>query len=829
MKVCRSLINKYGLSSMAVIFWLVLLCPVVDATAEQKSPAPQNITASSPAPSVPTAIPVADVATKATEVASVLQSLTQKLTSIPQVEMIRAALPDVSRHIEQNLTETMNILQRQPTLSTLQTQYEQWRLMQLKNTEWLTVLTKRSNELQDALNRLADLQKIWQKTLDSAKASKAPEPIFQQIDQTTAAIKAVQIPLKEQLTSVLELQSNAADEVAKCGNVLAAITRVQQIAMSGTMVRDSKPLWSPEFWTDALPAVPEHISNIAASNWMEISNYIELSSVSMPLHVGLLIALTLLFLWARNEIRRWENISSGLRVFDHPFAAALSLALFVVTSPFWGLGSDAVRGILQIAALVPMIILIRPTVGVRLIPGLYLLGLLFVMDTVRVFFTGEMLTGQCILVMESLAGIASVIWLLWKIRPFLKEAPESSRMLVLQTGASFILIVLTAGLVAAVMGYVLLARLLTPGILALGSMALALYASVLVVNGMADLAFRLWPIRTLRMVSHHRDMIEKRLYHFLIFGAVAALIVRYLSYIGLLEAALSFVKNVLTAPLERGAFSISLSDILEFFLTVWAAYLLSAFTRFILQEDVYPRIGISTGKSYAVSSLLHYFILALGFTAAIGALGVNLSKLTVLTGAFGVGLGFGLQSVVNNFVSGLILLFERPIHVGDTVEVGDLLGKVQSIGIRASTVYTRQGADIIVPNSQLITDKVTNWTLSNQLRRIDLPLGVNYGAAPVDVIKLLETVAAANPFILPDPAPQGLLMGYGDSTVNFELRAWTDQFDDWTRIRSELAIAVYDAVYAAGMTFAFPQREVRLLRDTEGGATARGGNPVNEK
>jgi small-conductance mechanosensitive channel len=225
---------------------------------------------------------------------------------------------------------------------------------------------------------------------------------------------------------------------------------------------------------------------------------------------------------------------------------------------------------------------------------------------------------------------------------------------------------------------------------------------------------------------------------------------------------------------------------------------------------------IAEGKSYAVSSLLHYLIIAMGFTVAIAALGVNLSKLTVLTGAFGVGIGFGLQSVINNFVSGLILLFERPIHVGDTVEVGDLLGKVRRIGIRASTVHTRQGADIIVPNSQLISEKVTNWTLSDQLRRIDLPVGVNYSAPPGEVIKILVAVALANPNILKDPEPQCLFMGFGDSSINFELRAWTDQFDDWPSVRSELASAIYDAVYSAGMTFPFPQREVRLLSETEG-------------
>jgi small-conductance mechanosensitive channel len=223
--------------------------------------------------------------------------------------------------------------------------------------------------------------------------------------------------------------------------------------------------------------------------------------------------------------------------------------------------------------------------------------------------------------------------------------------------------------------------------------------------------------------------------------------------------------------------------------------------------------------SYAYSRLVHYVILAIGFLVGLGVLGMDLTKVSVLAGAFGVGIGFGLQDVVNNFVCGLILLFERPVHVGDVVEVSSLQGEVRKIGIRASTVRTYQGADIIVPNSQFITANVTNWTLSDQLRRIELPVGVNYGAAPQQVIELLVKTAQAHPAILKDPPPSALFMNYGDSSINFELRAWTDQFGNSALIRSELASAVYDAVYAAGMSFPFPQREVRLLKDTETGSS----------
>ncbi len=337
---------------------------------------------------------------------------------------------------------------------------------------------------------------------------------------------------------------------------------------------------------------------------------------------------------------------------------------------------------------------------------------------------------------------------------------------------------------------------------------------------MTVLALRMWPLRMLRIVKNHSELLEKRINRLFVWAAVATFLVRLFSDLGFLYPALSFVNTIFSARLERGSISISAGDVLAFLLTVWVASLLSTFIRFVLQEDVYPRMNIASGTSYATSSLINYVIIALGFIVGIGVMGVNLNRVSVLAGALGVGIGFGLQSVVNNLVSGLILLFERPVQVGDAIEIGELQGEVRHIGIRASTVRTWQGADIIVPNAQFITEKVTNWTLKDQLRRIDLPVGVSYGTAPQKVIELLEKVANANYRVVREPPPEGFFTGYGDSSINFELRAWTDQFYNWQNIRSELAVAVYDAVYAAGMSFPFPQRDVRLIQDSKSAAAA---------
>jgi small-conductance mechanosensitive channel len=189
---------------------------------------------------------------------------------------------------------------------------------------------------------------------------------------------------------------------------------------------------------------------------------------------------------------------------------------------------------------------------------------------------------------------------------------------------------------------------------------------------------------------------------------------------------------------------------------------------------------------------------------------VELDKFTVLTGALGVGLGFGLQNIVNNFISGLILLFERPIHVGDTVEVNGLVGKLRRIGARSSTVLTFQGAEVIVPNSNLISNQVINWTLSSPWRRVDVPVNVAYGSDPAKVLKLLVEVANSHPGVLRERPPTAFFLGFGDSALNFELRFWSATQETWFELRSDVTMAVAKALDEAGIDVPFPQRDLHV-------------------
>jgi small-conductance mechanosensitive channel len=194
---------------------------------------------------------------------------------------------------------------------------------------------------------------------------------------------------------------------------------------------------------------------------------------------------------------------------------------------------------------------------------------------------------------------------------------------------------------------------------------------------------------------------------------------------------------------------------------------------------------------------------------AAGAAGLDLSRLALVAGALGVGIGFGLQTIVANFISGLILLFERPVKPGDTVEFDGLRGVVQSIGMRASIVRTFQGADVIVPNQDFIAGRVVNWTLSDQTRRVEIPVGVAYGTNPPEVITLLTDTVGKHAKVLERPAPTVLFSGFGESSLDFEIRLWTSA-DDWPAVRSDVLVATYEALTRAGIEIPFPQRDLHL-------------------
>lgn len=269
--------------------------------------------------------------------------------------------------------------------------------------------------------------------------------------------------------------------------------------------------------------------------------------------------------------------------------------------------------------------------------------------------------------------------------------------------------------------------------------------------------------------------------------------------------------DMLTHPLEIGGLRLTVLSSLVGIALFVALLLAVRLVRHVLRDRVLTRAGLNLGVRTAISTLAGYSLLLLGLLIILPVMlpGFNLTTLSLVLGAVSFGVGFGLRNVADNFVSGLILLIERPIKVGDRIQVGDLEGQVVEVRARSTTVRTNDNIDIIVPNAEFVASRVTNLSHNDNLIRFRIPVGVHYQSDVSEVEAALLAAAAACPDVLTQPEPQVRFMGFGDSALNFELRAWSETlYNRPNKLRSQVNYLIWEEFTRRGIKIPYPQRDL---------------------
>lgn len=272
-------------------------------------------------------------------------------------------------------------------------------------------------------------------------------------------------------------------------------------------------------------------------------------------------------------------------------------------------------------------------------------------------------------------------------------------------------------------------------------------------------------------------------------------------------------KGIWTWSYDAGSFQITPPSLLLGLFMLAALGLAVSLGKKILLRRILPRLGMGPGAASATASLIGYLILFIGLLTILPITlpGFNLGTLSVIAGALSFGIGFGLRNIADNFVSGLIILTERPIKVGDRIEIDELQGKVLEIRARSTTVRTNDNIDIIVPNSHFIDNRVTNLSHHDNRVRFRIPVGVHYRSDIEKVEKALLAAAADCPDALTHPAPGVRFMGFGDSALEFELRVWCESLHDKPNaFRSEVNKAIWYRFKQEGVEIPYPQQDVYL-------------------
>ena len=295
---------------------------------------------------------------------------------------------------------------------------------------------------------------------------------------------------------------------------------------------------------------------------------------------------------------------------------------------------------------------------------------------------------------------------------------------------------------------------------------------------------------------------------FFIFSTVMAIIIVVLNLLGLL----GIMRQILSFPVvSLGQTPVTLWIILKAVLILAGFFYVSHLLQAYLDYKVYPAIGVDQGLGYALNTFLKYLMLAIGLLFALNVLGLDLKLLMVFAGAIGIGIGLGMQSIVANVVSGFTLIFGGKLRKGDWIAVQGTTGVVTDIILRATVVRTRDNIEYLIPNSEFITGTLVNYSLGSPLVRVTLPVGVSYSADPRMVERILLAVAEKEPLVSGQQSPGVRFIGYGDSSINFELLFWIDIRKTPIRlVRSELYFAVFEELKKAGIEIPFPQRDLHV-------------------
>ncbi len=801
---------------------LFLVLSVAGALSGQAAPQPPQ-----PPPS-PEPVQLVEIMSRADQAEARLRAIQTDLTSDSTVTQIRGAYPELNKRFTEWWSKRQSALTETRSIERAQSIRQEASIFRARALDWDKRLATRSAKIQAYAAELQQIRALWAATREATSQPPLPgqPPLPAEVGQRIASILQltadVQVQSNDQSAATLAVQSELAATRAAINSAWDQIASVLQNLRGQLFVIDSPPLWKSLFAPTAPGSLAAQVQDMGESLPALLGEFVATYNERLPLHAALFVGLALFFLVARRRLAPSGDqdaaLASALHIVRFPVSAALLVALLIVPSLY----PNAPTGVMRFASLLVLVPLIR------LLPGLlpasmhrtaYLLAALVALDVARGLLPSEGLLARVLLFVVTamtLAGIAAA----WR-------AKEEARLAYAITPSLAPLVVraipllLGTALVANIIGSVALAGLLTSATLRSGYVALVLLAGAGVLDAIATAALRSPVGQMLRVARVHGHLVAARARGVIHFAAGLTWILVTLRQFRVFDPLAAAGTAFLQRQFAVGSTKVSPGDVVAFLVTLGVAYAVSRLVRFVLGEEVLPRLTLARGVPGAVSMLTHYVVLLAGFLLALAAAGMDLSHLTILASAFGVGVGFGLQNVANNFISGLILAFERPIQGGDIVQMGPLWGRVQTIGFRASVIRSFDGADVIVPNGQLTSQEVVNWTRSDQWRRMDVPVGVAYGTDPHRVIRTLLEVAEGHSEVLKAPKPDVLFERFGDSSLEFTLRCWTG-LDGFLHVRSQVTTAINDAFQRASIVIAFPQRDVHISWPEPAGPAAAG-------
>ena len=701
--------------------------------------------------------------------------------------------------------------------------------LKIKKVAWLNYRTRLKEYNEILKSRTDDISEIndevvqeilkWEKTKDKLLSNSNSKDIYQGLDNVLETLQDISGIVHKRLDSVFIVQSGLTEVVLKVDEVISEIEMTELQLQKDYFVFDSPPIWVSKK-TDTtnidINKAEEKISTEkrTLSNFNENTEQLKefLSLNKLPFIFQILFILFLFVLIKRvnnnwnkniNELTNPIEIQSKI-VLTNPIASSLVAGLLV--SFFFYDALIPIYGEIHIILiLLGTFFLLPKLTNKRFNVFLALLFLVYLGQTIQVYIATDLLTIRWLMIASAIILIIAFLDAIKVVKKSPQQFIPIRRIFKIITPIFLTLLIIA--IIANVIGMTSLSNLLMMGVLLSTVLGIVVNLTVKVIASLIVILFKVKKSTNIEALTTMVNATHKRIQPILVWIGLFVWIMFTIKAFDLSNIFFSWVDNLMTTKWEIGETIISLGGILAFIGIFVITILLAKLVATILQDDWMINI-LPRGLASAISLLLRIIIVTAGFYIAVAAVGIDLSKLGFIIGALGVGIGFGLQNVVLNFISGLILAFERPINLGDTIEVDQEFGVVTNIGIRSSTIKSYSGYESIIPNGDLISKKVNNHTLSNRDRRSKIMMKTAPSADPIKVIELFNNIASNHPVIFKAPEPKTYFYGYDlEGNLSFALLFWTT-FSDTLKTNSAISLQIYAALKEAGIQAPAPVRRI---------------------
>jgi small-conductance mechanosensitive channel len=757
-------------------------------------------------------MPLEELPAAALRVAVLVDSAESRLLADSTLLAIENLIPVAAGQVDSLCSRTESLIASQPTIRRLESLESDWKALIEEVDGWRESIAGRISAIGEELERLSLLRAAWSAIDARAGEERLPGEIVEGIERVISDLEDTEDRLFTHRGRLLLISYRIADLETRCRNRIDLASGESERLRARLMVADAAPLWNPAAMSEADDHLADKVKDTLTGHLDSMEEYVRTNSMRIMLHLTFLIlsaiGIASLGKYAAAHAGSDPVMARAAGILHNPVPAALLVAI-VLDGALHEKPPGAWALLFHLLLLVPLITLVPRLMSTRLKTAVYILAGVYLTEGVLEVLPHHSFTGRILRLAIKVTLIITALWLMRRVYRPRGPSPGTRRRLV-AFGLVITLCVLTASVVAGMVGNVSLGNMLLEGTLNALYLGLLVWLAVVVLRNVVTVILRTDTVGRTNIVRNNSKPLHLGLMTALNIAGIVTWLMAALDNFDVLSPAFGGVKSALMSPHRIGSLEIAIGDIVLFIFMVWLSFFISRILRAILRDEVYPRVRLAHGVPMAISNLTHYAILLIGFFFAIGAAGIDLNKFTLLAGALGVGIGFGLQNIVSNLVSGIIVLFERPVQTGDKVKIGTNEGEIKRIGLRATVIRTWDGAEVIIPNSRLVLDEVINWTLSDQSRRIDINVGVAYGSDTDKVTELLLKAAREHNDVLEYPEPTVLFTSFGDSSLNFSLRAWAGRFQDFLRVGSELTAEVNRALASAGITIPFPQRDVHM-------------------